>query len=145
MNKTALEWIRGNDAGTSSKTIWSVMMDLVPKETRCDIGNGLDIPYDPSDIGRCFRLLGLIPERRMQIEKMNILPKWRPFVREWERMEGLYKHGEPCPELYKLMQELIHEGMILDGWKKTEYGWTRGEGYKTDFANGISISGGDGA
>ncbi|MEN6421298.1 MAG: hypothetical protein ABFD76_05065 [Smithella sp.] len=116
---TPQEWILSDDTGTSSKTIWAVMMGVVTKPgTKCK-NNRYDIPYDPADFGRCYRLLSYFPDWRANIKKMGIIfPKWKPFADRWEEFEALYleeKISGKAPKLYKLMEELTKEGMIMDG------------------------------
>ena len=124
---TPHEWILSNDTGTSSKTIWAVIMNAIPtKPTPFQF----DIPHDPSDFGRCYRLLTLIPEWRSRLSEVaEIFPIWKPMVREWDKMEELYKRDfglGKSEELYNLMQDLRHEGMIEDEWKQTSPGsWER--------------------
>lgn len=59
MNKTierrALEWLLGDETGTSSKTLCSFMLG-VPRNTY------MQPPFDKYDRGRCIRLLQLMPE-----------------------------------------------------------------------------------
>lgn len=123
------EWILSGDTGVSSKTIWAVMMGVATEPgQRCGFTSKppaltCDIPLDPADFGRCYRLLQLFPEWRRGITKMGeIFPKWKPMADRWDEMERLYEEEYPsgkCPRLYDLMQELREEGMLLEGWTKT--------------------------
>ncbi|MGB8480705.1 MAG: hypothetical protein WCE63_18005 [Acidobacteriaceae bacterium] len=64
-------------------TIYSVMMDL-PIERA-------DVPYDPADFGRCYRLLQLFPAWKPRLDEVAArYPAWRPLVREWSALESLY-------------------------------------------------------
>lgn len=52
----------------------------------------------------------------------ELLPKWKPMVREWATMKALYEEELPsgrCPKLYALMEDLEDEGRELDGWVRT--------------------------
>lgn len=109
----ALEWIRGGDTGISSKQIWKVMTGLtIHDESTRDFGR---LPCDPSDFGRCKRLLELIPEWRPRLDHMaRAYPKWGPLVREWDRVDSLYQLAFTRPsrsawECYNLMHELAVE------------------------------------
>ena len=118
-------WIIGNDTGISSKVIWSVMMGA--DITKMDG----DVPHDPADFGRCYRLLKLFPEWRNRLDEVaTILPKWKPMVREWETMEYLYEKDVSsgrCSDLYEFMQNLMDECMVADGWIKTgSFSWKKG-------------------
>lgn len=123
------EWIFKGEVGTSSKTIWGVMMGLVKGTRRCDWN--YDIPHDPDDFKRCYKLLTIFPEWRERLHEVgDVFPKWRPYIREWDKMEKLFieeGYTGKCPKLYELMQSIYPEAMNLDGWVKT------GEGsYKRD-------------
>ena len=124
-------WMLEGEVGTSSKTIWAVMMGVITVPRRCD-NRHYDTPHDPDDFKRCYKLLSLFPEWRKRLGEVGrIFPKWLPFVREWARMESLFIEEAPsgsCPKLYELMQSLAEEGMVLDGWVKTgASSWDRGE------------------
>uniref|UniRef100_A0A6H1ZLZ2 Uncharacterized protein n=1 Tax=viral metagenome TaxID=1070528 RepID=A0A6H1ZLZ2_9ZZZZ len=114
-----INWITGNDTGISSKAIWSVMMGA-------DTISDTDVPHDPADFGRCYRLLKLFPEWRNRLDEVAAaLPKWGPMVREWETMECLYE--KDAATLYDFMQKLMEECFAADGWKKTGTGsWEKG-------------------
>lgn len=104
---TPIEWLMGSDRGISSETILSVMMD-VPMAGRY----GPDIPHDPSDFGRCYRLLKHFPEWRDRLpEVAEKYPAWRPLVEEWDALTALYEEeikrpDGRAPELYRRMKEL---------------------------------------
>jgi hypothetical protein len=117
-----LAWILGNDTGVSAKTIWAVMMGETPE----DIPFGYDVPHDPADFGRCYRLLNRFPEWKSRLNEVaEKFPKWGPMVREWGKMTQLYEKelSSGCsPKLYALIQKLREEGMIADGWVRTSQG-----------------------
>lgn len=111
---TPCEWIIGRDTGISSKTIWAVMMRFA----HVDVGPfGFDVPHDPSDFGRCYRLLNHFPEWKARLQDVaRCFPKWVPMVREWASLVELYEQGLPserCPKLFALMQKLEDEGRAL--------------------------------
>ncbi len=104
MNKNrALKWVTGGDTGVSSLTIWAVMMGVKPEHG--------SYPYDPSDFGRCYRLLKLMPEWRSRLREVVMdYPEWRDLVHNWDELEKLFEEESPsgtCPKLYRRMQELI--------------------------------------
>ena len=124
----ALQWLLGCDTGTSSKTICAVM---VGEKTPYYCG---DVPGDPDDFGRCYRLLKLIPTWRDRLQEVADRKKeWGPLVREWALLERMYEQertGLGCTPnmLYKAMQELIEEGRLEAGWKKQGPGCWNGPG-----------------
>lgn len=103
------DWLTGGDTGISSLTIYSVMTG------ECDLTSfGPRPPSDPSDFGRCHRLLGLFPEWRARLSEVaERYQPWAPLVREWDRLTLLYERDEPTgksTELYQEMKRLISEG-----------------------------------
>ena len=98
----ACPWITGPDTGASSKTIWGVMMCAPVQWPSC--------PADPSDFGRCFRLLELIPEWRPMLPNVALTyPMWAGMVDAWEELEALWREEcgqKTAPKLYKRMLEI---------------------------------------
>jgi hypothetical protein len=85
---TPLDWILSDDVGASSATIWAVMMGVVHPRA--------SLPLDPSDFGRCSRLLALFPE-------------WRPrreLVKRWDDLVALYEAERPSGAAVQLYREL---------------------------------------
>jgi hypothetical protein len=102
--QSVYEWFRGRDIGTSSLTIYSVFMHTDSPHS------GYDVPHDPSDFGRCYRLLKLMPSWKDRLDEVAAkFPKWKPFAERWSELTALYEEELPsgsAPKLYKLMQEL---------------------------------------
>lgn len=96
-------WLRGRDTGISSQTIYAVMMNQ-------HLRNHYDVPHDPEDFGRCYRLLKLFPAWRERLgEVVARFPAWGPIVREWDRIQELYEaelSSGTAPKCYELMQQL---------------------------------------
>lgn len=87
IDPAVLTWWRSWDAGISSKTIAHVLGGVPWLESFHP-----DIPHDPSDFGRCHRLLALFPAWRVRLgEVAKRYPVWAPMVREWAAMEQLYR------------------------------------------------------
>jgi len=58
VNEKAMWWIANGQQGMSSKTMWN-----------CFMGNKnypINIPHDPDDFSRCWRLLESVPEWKTQ-------------------------------------------------------------------------------
>lgn len=106
-----LKWLIGGDTGISSETIWSVMTGL-PTAGATQWHRWT--PGDPSDFGRCHRLLQRFPEWRGRLaEVADQYPHWRPMVERWAEMEVLYEEERPtgsAPKLFALMCELEKKG-----------------------------------
>ena len=144
MNQKAMQWIVGRDTGTSSKTIWSVMMMATPESA--------DVPYDPDDFGRCYRLLKLMPEWREHLSLVaKTCPTWTGLVREWDTLTAMYEKviGETgkgwdkkaSQAMYEAMQPLIDEGRIAAGWKRTGPNSWEGPGIRSvSIGPGVSFT-----
>jgi hypothetical protein len=98
---TPLDWILSNDVGTSSATIWAVMMGVVhPRPS---------LPLDPSDFGRCHRLLALFPDWRPRLKEVaRKYPDWRELVKRWDELVVLYEAEIPSGRAPRLYHELQH-------------------------------------
>jgi hypothetical protein len=118
-----LDWILGNDTGTSSETIWEVM-------TGQEIGhlNHRSPPSDEDDFGRCFRLLIHFPEWRPRLGEVAARhPMWAPLVRDWDKVEKLYLEyrgleagatkGRLWHTIHDLLSELQAEAVVAGGGK----------------------------
>ena len=136
---TAHEWIIGNDTGTSSKSIWAVMMGVLKEPTRC--GGKYNVPHDNSDFGRCYRLIKAIPEWRARLEEVALIfPAWAPIIREWDRLQRLFEAKANSTDLYNLLRTLGEESMLCDGWTKEGSSWRREGASKIELGEGVSIS-----
>ncbi len=85
-----LEWIAGNDTGTSSKAIWSHMMT----GGVADAGH----PRDCSDFGRCYRLLLIAPHWVARITEMGwYTAEWKALAERWGELTAMFA---PLAEAY---------------------------------------------
>lgn len=112
INKKHLEWLGGDDRGMSSNVIFHVMADQ-PKELI--LGSwACYTPSDPSDFGRCYRLLKRFPEWEKDLKKVSDkYSLWKPIIDHWGKLKQLYEEESPsdaCPKLYDLLQELNNRG-----------------------------------
>lgn len=103
-------WIVGSDSGLSSKAIWAHMMGVKPRDS-------WNHPHDPSDFGRCARLLGLMPEWRERLPEMaERSSAWRDLIARWDEIEtsmreevGIdWSKGHSAPATYDLMQGILY-------------------------------------
>lgn len=95
-------WLRGRDTGISSMTIYGA---ITGQPMTCDP----DIPYDPSDFGRCYRLLKLFPHWRSQLPQVAAKhPRWIPFIDNWDRLTEMYERviAGPEPDPWKLEESM---------------------------------------
>ena len=110
---TLRDWPKSRDIGVSSATIYAVFTNLA-------IYPDHDIPHDPSDFGRCYRLLTLAPQWEARLREVaDAFPAWVLFVREWPRLKDLYERAIAAKgkerdkisgELYYAMKALEEEG-----------------------------------
>jgi len=99
IEKRALAWAIGRDTGASSTAIMAVMTGNKP-ESR------YDYPVDGSDLGRCLRLLDLIPEWKPRMGEMRaICPQWAALVDHWDELSAM--HAANHKRLYERMQSIL--------------------------------------
>jgi hypothetical protein len=102
INDRANQWIAGGDVGASSKAIWSVMQGMKPEQHA--------YPSDGSDLGRCIRLLRLIPEWRPRLGEMSSVSSyWAALVPAWDDLESWYgpEDHEWHKMVYKKMRAIL--------------------------------------
>jgi hypothetical protein len=124
--KTPLEWLlKSNDTGQSSKTILAAITGVEITPQACN--GSYDIPYDPSDFGRCYRLVKLFNWKDQLYKVGEVFPKWQPYIKIWDNLEYLYENSQN-EELWRLLNSRRDEAMKLDGWEKqSDYHYTRRE------------------
>ncbi len=99
------KWMKSDDTGLSSRFMAAVLsgIQMVPEKHH---------PHDPSDFGRCYRLLEAVPELRGKMDRMKeTSQQWKALVENWAELESLYVeefHTGNAPKLYARMQELLH-------------------------------------
>lgn len=78
-------WVVGRDTGCSSQAIWANMMGAGKPAYW-----GWFHPLDPADLGRCLRLLRLIPEWRERMPEMaQHSPEWAALVERWDDLAAM--------------------------------------------------------
>ncbi|HGN0867350.1 TPA: hypothetical protein ACKROV_000560 [Providencia alcalifaciens] len=88
-------WLASDDTGASSKYMASILSG--------QFNVSHNYPWDPSDLGRCIRLLEAVPELESELHKMKACsPQWAAVVDNWDKWKGLHKAGEG----EKLYQEM---------------------------------------
>ena len=113
INERVIEWFASGDTGTSSKCIAFWLSVRTVSGTW-----GADTPSDPSDLGRCLRLLDKFPEFRARLSEMvEVGGHWPTFVERWDNIEQTFirecggkllkrneGRGIKCPQTYHLMK-----------------------------------------
>lgn len=80
-------WLLGNDTGVSSKVIVAFMTGNISSLSE----RYKSAPSDPSDLGRCLRLLEIMPEWEAHLPELA--KKYRPWthiVNKWQVLKELY-------------------------------------------------------
>lgn len=113
MNAAVVKWLLGTDTGASSRAIVAWMerdTEYDPEDHRYHAAN---YPHDPSDLGRCIRLLNIAPDYRARIAEMGLIcPEWNALASEWASLEYRYLSNAFDKELqwtatYSRMRELL--------------------------------------
>lgn len=108
-----LAWLRSDDTGQSSLYMareLAVAAGLPSHHER--ILSPDPWPHDPSDFGRCVRLLDAAPELRPHIGLLKDKrhgPVWNAIAERWSELESLYCEESPsgqAPKLYAALQEV---------------------------------------
>lgn len=101
------EWVVSGDTGASSKFLLCCFLGGNPTM--------IDWPLDPSDFGRCYRFLELLPKeykKETLKQAARLSEKWFMLVNNWACLEEIYLlnlHEEDKKQeiLYRKMKELL--------------------------------------
>ena len=103
IRQRAMDWLSGRDTGLSSQ---AMCLTLLGGKVRWP-----HHPHDPADLGRCLRLLQVVPEWRGRLNEVAALsPEWAALVGAWSEIEALYREEEPsgtAPRCYERMRDLL--------------------------------------
>lgn len=100
-------WLVAGDTGLSSESIAMHMLGWACRGR---------YPVDPSDLGRCLRLLEKFPEWQDRIGEMAAYgPEWAEIARRWPELSALmagevgirWEKGRSAPITYATMQAAI--------------------------------------
>ncbi len=103
------QWIVSHNTGTSSKTIWAVMMGVEPAWA--------GVPLDVDDFGRCERLLVVVRDFRPRLQEVaNKYPRWQPLIDNWIELARLYwaweasdRNKETWEAFYEVITPLLQD------------------------------------
>ena len=105
-NMGLARWLASDDTGMSSKYLAGVLAGGVSAPI-----SEFAYPHDPSDFGRCYRMLRACPELRAKIAVMGTMKNpWPQLYAAWSELEQLYEAESPsgtAPKLYARMQQII--------------------------------------
>ncbi|EPS1205519.1 TPA: hypothetical protein ACKP07_004995 [Serratia marcescens] len=103
--KVIAEWFVSRDTGISSETMAAI--HLGAEKGR------FNPPLDPSDFGRCYRLLEKAPSIRASFSRIGQLcPAFKPLLDNWDELCALFcleSSTGRAPKLYRRMQDLLEE------------------------------------
>lgn len=129
MDPRIAEWLTSGDTGLSSKNIMIYMSSGVKPKSWHD----LSPPADPSDLGRCLRLLEQFPEWKSRMPEMAELGgAWPTYVKHWDEMTALmaeeagidWSKAKEAPRTYAFMRKVREEAYAArnDGVKSVKIG-----------------------
>ena len=105
--RRALLWLAGRDTGMSSEAICYHMLGMKSDGS---------FPLDPSDLGRCLRLLELFPEWKPRMGEMaRYSAQWAALVERWDELAEMmadevgidWSKGERAPRTYAAMKDAL--------------------------------------
>ena len=108
--RRALLWLAGGDSGMSSKAICYHMLGIK--------SDGSFLPLDPSDLGRCLRLLELFPEWKPRMGEMaRYSAQWAALVERWDELAEMmadevgidWSKGKGAQRTYAAMKDAIYQ------------------------------------
>jgi len=108
IEKEKMAWLLSDDTGISSKVIFRAMSGLEPGD-KCT-------PSDPSDFGRCYRLLKKIPEWEARVKELGDLLDYSPIV-NGEKRSNLWK---VFSENYEELCRMYEQECVGDYWSAPE-------------------------
>ena len=120
VEQRAMAWMAGSDTGASSKTIARHAMGLPH-----DDSFGVSEPSDGSDLGRCLRLLSLIPEWEPRIGELAALSNaWAALVPHWDELKALmvaetgptFDRDKDTPKTNERIKAITSAARKADGW-----------------------------
>ena len=112
-------WLGSYDTGMSSKYLAEQLANAAGIKVswygcggRPSAVYGVCCPEDPSDFGRCIRMLEAEPRLREYLGVMNegSGDKWSALAKRWPELEDLYREEAStgqAPKLYALMKSLF--------------------------------------
>jgi len=75
-------WLSGFDTGMSSTALAMTVLGVPVTPSH---------PHDPSDLGRCLRLIERVPEAREAVDKLAATdPYWAALAVEWDALKASY-------------------------------------------------------
>lgn len=87
VQQKAMWWISNGETGMSSKTMWNCLMGNKNFE--------INVPWDPDDFSRCYKLLQAVPEWKSELHKLKSLsPVWERLIDNWDKLTWMYEENK---------------------------------------------------
>lgn len=109
LSAAAIEWLAHGERGISSETIFSALTGVDALR-----GGWQSHPHDPSDLGRCIKLLDSVPELQpLMYKMMHVSPHWFGLMSRWDELVALYRHEKSihgaisAPKTYQMMKSIL--------------------------------------
>ncbi len=105
MESKLIHWFASGDTGVSSETMACVASGVPPSKIKY-----CDGPHDPSDFGRCYRLVKAVPEIRRHFPTIaKKVPAFREILKNWDDLVSIYERdfaSGKSQDLYDRIKEL---------------------------------------
>ena len=102
-------WMLSGETGISSETMLGIALGG-KKPSKSNWSARLDAPHDPSDFGRCYRLVQIAPSIREDFDRIGkMVPQFAGILREWDALCAIYERdllSGKSDELYKKIKQL---------------------------------------
>ncbi|MDA8376104.1 MAG: hypothetical protein M0Z50_03320 [Planctomycetia bacterium] len=120
LDEAAIQWLAVGEQGRSSQAIfWRINAHLQFPDAKAPMESAA-YPLDPSDLGRCRKLLEQVPsvnEKFAQVMGTMAGPVWAGLVENWECLWATMDREAPAwregvgmaKETYRIMNEIIAE------------------------------------
>ncbi len=111
-------WCASDDTGISSRRMARVLGPLAGLTVSLSGEENdwqEDWPHDPTDFGRCIRLLEAAPELRRHLRAMGgqtMSREWRAIGLNWPELEMMYREAAgsaSADQLYARMKQLLDQ------------------------------------
>lgn len=106
-NEKIAQWFKSGALGVSSMTMAYIAVGTT-------MGR-FDAPYDPSDFGRCYELLKIVPEIKDDFSKIGeLVPQFAGILAHWDELCAIYERDKLSglsEELYQRIQQLRFEAL----------------------------------
>ena len=114
MMMDGMTWMHGGDTGLSSEAMMCAVLGI-SQNTHFPNSH----PIDPSDLGRCLRLIKKLPWAKGALPILaGRCPVWKRLADAWDELDVMmcgevgidWEKGQRAPATYAAMKRLINQG-----------------------------------